>query len=374
MMETELNLNKKERNSGVELLKLFAVVLIVLSHSMPTTASASGEHTMNLSLATTSLQRFAIVLLQYGGQIGNGIFIISSAWFLVGSGKVRPKKMVYIIADTVVVSVLFLAAFLLCGYRLGMKEILWQFFPITAGANWFIICYLMFYAVHPVLNMAVEALGRRRLLMLDVVLAVMYCGVNLVKRGAYYYNNFIGFVCIYFFVAYVKKYLLWQATSVKFNRLVLMLSAAGLLCSVALTNILGLRLEWFSDKVTKWNLFMNPFVLLMGLSALNLARRHRFVSKGVNYLSGCSMVIYIVHGNRLVMDHLKQDYFRYVYHTYTYHYELLWVLLAAGVLLVGGTVLSVLYSQTIQKMVRRGCDYLCAAASQLLSAKDSTEA
>lgn len=354
-----MKLQKADRNSAIEALKLLAMVLIIFSHAMPASAPTPGEQLMALEQVTQSKQRFLINLLQYGGQIGNAVFLVSSAWFLVGSRTAKPRKMLYMAADTFTISVAFLAVFLLCGYPIGRAEALRQFFPMTFGANWYVICYLMFYAIHPVLNMVLDTLDRKKLLALNIVLALMYCGVGMF-RSAYYYNKFIGFICVFFFTAYWKLYIPRDVLSVKKSLLGCLCSGAGLAALVLLTNLLGLRISYFSYKLTMWNNFMNPLILLTAFFALDLAMRVQFHSKAVNYLSSITMIIYIVHGNRLVMDHLKQDAFLYILKTYTYRYQLLWVLLCGIILLVGGTVISILYKETLQRLVHRFCDTLDA--------------
>ena len=96
----------KERNSSIELLKIFGIILIILSHAMPN-HNEIIEGYIDVSLATVSVQRLVIVLFQYGGQLGNAIFVICSAWFLLESSKVNVKKIVHIATDAVIISVIF---------------------------------------------------------------------------------------------------------------------------------------------------------------------------------------------------------------------------------------------------------------------------
>lgn len=73
-----------KRNSNIELLKIFAVILIVFSHAMPV-KSGDAAWNMDLSAATNSVQRLIIVFMRYGGQVGNALFLIPSVWFLSNS-------------------------------------------------------------------------------------------------------------------------------------------------------------------------------------------------------------------------------------------------------------------------------------------------
>ena len=345
------------RSSGVELLRLVAVVMIVFSHSMPWTTGAPSGHLMNLGLATKSLQRLMIVFYQYGGQLGNAFFVVSSAWFLVGSRKVRLSKVLSIIADSFLISTLFLAAFLLSGYPLSTQNALAQFFPLIHGANWFIVCYLMFYCIHPALNWILEKLDRRALGVLSVILLVMY-GVIGPVFSSFYYNRFLCFVSVFFPVAYGKLYLP-EALHRRKQCVLLHLAAWMLLIGGILTvNFLALHVEFFQGKVTLGNTFNNPVILLIAMTAMLLSLRAGFSCKAVGYLSGLSMLVYIIHANRLVMDCLRHDFFRYVHGTYGYRQQFFWVTGFAAALLIFGFALAILYRHTLQPPLHRLCGRL----------------
>lgn len=83
-------MTKDNRQSGIEGLKVLAMLLIITHHmiSMFTLKSEfipSSDYMVNLSAATTDLQWFMLVNLNYGGVFGNGIFFVCSAWFLMDS-------------------------------------------------------------------------------------------------------------------------------------------------------------------------------------------------------------------------------------------------------------------------------------------------
>ena len=356
----------KERNSGIELLKIFAVVIIVFSHAMPVPKGGGTEqYYMDLSLATNSIQRLIIVLFRYGGQLGNDIFIISSAWFLLESRRMSLKKVLYLIGDCFAVSVVFLICFLASGYSIGIKEIIKQFMPTYMAGNWFICCYLLFYMIHPALNMILERLDKEKLLAADMGLIFVYCGLQVLRPGSMYYSELIGFICIYFIVAFVKKYMGKLSGLRKVNIKVLLFSLFGNFALIIITDILGLYIGLFSTQLTRWCQFMNPFLILAALAVFLLAKEKKFVNRPINYISGLSMLIYIIHCNRLIIDHFIGDVFKYIYYNYSYEYELLWVILSGSCLLVFGTVLSIVYKNTLQKISHRVCEIIYNLAGKI---------
>jgi hypothetical protein len=297
-----------------------------------------------------------IVLFKYGGQLGNDIFIVSSAWFLLESKSMNIKKVMYLIVDCFTVSVCFLVCFLAAGYNLSTKEIIKQFMPIYMNNNWFICCYILFYMIHPIFNMAIDALDKEKLLITDIGIIIIYCGLQFIRPNSMYYSSLIGFICIYFIVAYVKKYLRKMTVSIKVNRKVLILSLVANFMLILMTNFLGLHIGFFSKQLKRWNAFINPFLILSALSMFLMAKQKKFVNHMINYISGLSMLIYIIHCNRLIMAHLKGDIFTYIYNTFTYQYEVLWVIVFAFVLMIFGLVMGIIYKNTLQKLSHGICD------------------
>lgn len=76
----------KERSSGVELLKIIATFIIVISHFLP---KYGGNGAVDLGMATINLQRLLLVFCNY--QKGSCIFLVCAAWFLLDQNEVEPR-------------------------------------------------------------------------------------------------------------------------------------------------------------------------------------------------------------------------------------------------------------------------------------------
>ena len=79
---------RKIRNSAIELLKLFAMFLIILSHSMPKYDQTLVGY-VDIVHATDNIQNLVLIVFNYLGQLGNAIFVICSSWFLIGGDKTQ---------------------------------------------------------------------------------------------------------------------------------------------------------------------------------------------------------------------------------------------------------------------------------------------
>ena len=220
---------------------------------------------------------------------------------------------------------------------------------------WIILnCSLL---IHPALNVVITKMTKEKLLGTNIVLGVLYSGINVLKLGSFCYSHIVGFVCIYFFVAYMKKYLTNFSQSLKNNRIILLSSIVGCFGIILITNLLGLHSAYFSHKLVQWSTYMNPFIILMVLAMFNLFKSKQYINKGINYISSISMLVYIIHCNSLVHKHLKGNMFNYIYKTYSYEYIALWSILLALIMFVASVILSIIYKESLQKIVKTFCNW-----------------
>lgn len=284
---------RKSRNSSVELVKILAIVLIVISHSMPDQSPVKSVGAISISAATTDLSSFFAALLHNMGQIGNDIFIISSSWFLLASSTINKKRVIHIIGDCFFVSVTCCLLFIMCGYNLSVVTIVKQFIPITMGNYWFVTCYLLFYIMHPLLNKVLNNIDKQTLLRIDISFVMLYAVIGLIcKTELFFFNNLIGFIGIYFCVAYCKKYL--QIILLKNKKVLFWLGGIGLIghfVLMVITNMLGLKFNCFSHKLQQWNTIINPFFVLIAFAIVIFSMYYNFSSRIINYISSLSLLI-----------------------------------------------------------------------------------
>jgi hypothetical protein len=87
-----MNNQSRERNYGIDLLKIIAMILIVLSHSVPKYGDPTTVRYIDFSKASRDIQEQLMMLFIYGGQIGNCIFIVCSSHLMINSNKINVKK------------------------------------------------------------------------------------------------------------------------------------------------------------------------------------------------------------------------------------------------------------------------------------------
>lgn len=120
----EASINKRE--SGIELLKIIAIFMIVISHvvSSLNKINIGGNVIFNLEKSTTDVNTFILICMRYFGALGNLIFIIASSYFLVDSKKDYKKKIIQLIADVFIISILIMIISLCMGINISKGYIL----------------------------------------------------------------------------------------------------------------------------------------------------------------------------------------------------------------------------------------------------------
>ena len=345
-----LEQNKKIRNSSIELLKIIAIIFIVVSHSVPLYGDTESIAYIDLHLATTNITNLILIILKCLGHIGNVIFIVCSAYFLIDSKRTRKEKIINIIIDSFIISITFLAITLASGFTIPIKDIIKQFFPITFWNNWFIQAYLLFYLAHSFLNVIIKNIDQKQLLRLVIGLLFLYSGIQFLLPGKMEYSNLIGFIMIYFVTGYVKLYMSKFKNNKKAN-ITLLITSFGLnIVLLLVTNILGLKFDMFSNKMLYWNGICNIFYIGIAISLFNLFSNKHFENKFINYCSSLSLLIYMIHANMLFREYIKPIFYETVFQ---YGHILLWVILEAIVLIVGATLISAIYKETIQKITKK---------------------
>lgn len=90
------NIDRQTRDSGIELLKIFAIFVIVINHTVQSLTNEAynipnNGFVIDISRATTNIQCILLQIFRHFGVLGNSVFFICSAWFLLKS-KIGIRK------------------------------------------------------------------------------------------------------------------------------------------------------------------------------------------------------------------------------------------------------------------------------------------
>ena len=297
---------KKERKSGIELYKVIAIFLIVLSHVIQTLTEPNyvlgiGEGTfINIATATTDLDVLLLALFRICGALGNNMFFICSAWFLVNSKKKSLKKVIRMILDVWIINMIVFWGLHAIGIQFQVSDTVRTFFPTTFANNWYITCYLLFYLIHPFLNRMLEQLNISEHFALTSFLFMIYFIIPVLpleEINLFFANELVIFLATYVIVSFIKTYKNEWTENLKLNKGILFVSIVSYVVLILSVDYLGLRTNYFLNRLVRWNMNNSLFMFLIAFSSFNMMKKKKFINRTINYFSSLSLLVYIFHEN-----------------------------------------------------------------------------
>ena len=348
-----------DRQSSVELLKVFAIILIVISHVTQTLGKANTsvdfqDYVLLLGNATSDIQVIILTLLRQMGALGNTIFFICSAYFLIGRTKSKREKAFSLLSTVWVISVLYLCVYLfLCPSCLSIRVIIKQFLPTCFENNWYMTCYIIFLFIYPWLNRLIGVINQKQLLRITLFSATLWIMINYFTSW-FFPSSLILWTSIYFLMAYLKLYCSKAMASTKVGTVLIVIGIIGYIAQVVVTNYVGLNLiSYFSDKVLRWNKNCCPFYIMIGIGSLIIALHGKYKVRFINYISGLSMFIYLIHENYLFRGYTRPAIWQFLYENYGYSHVVLLDLAYSMILFLVTAIVSAIYKETIQRLVTK---------------------
>lgn len=200
-ISTNLNTSQKRR-SGIEILRIIAMLLIVIQHFSNHTDRAEDL----VTVSTVWLD-----VMELWGRLAVNIFIIITGYFYVSSFTL--KKASRLVFQVTFYSVVMTAVSVLIGAaELRIKLIPRALFPfIFDGSNyWFITIYLLLFILTPLLSPAINKISRRQLGMIVLVLLSVWCIFPrlvspIIKVQDFGLSFTSWFIAMYLVGAYIKK-------------------------------------------------------------------------------------------------------------------------------------------------------------------------
>jgi len=305
MSEKTRVVTSSQRESGIELLKIIAIFFVVISHvcqsvgQKPTQLPELYPKLINLSAATENIHYLVLAFFRHFGVLGNNIFIACSFWFLSSSVKTKWNKVFTMLADIWVISVAFLFIYKCLGEPLSKTLVTKCFFPTLYSNNWFTTCYILVYMIHPFLNIIINNITQKTHAVLCIVSLTLYCGIGFFKSGLLYSSNLVLFIILYFLMGYMRKYMQNWFDKKKHTVILLMAGLAGMLGMLLINNYLGLHDNAYHYKLLQWNVNNNPFLIMMAVALFHIFRQLKFKNPCINYIAGCSLIVYVIHENIL---------------------------------------------------------------------------
>lgn len=304
------------RNYGIELLRILAMFMVVVLHVLgkggivysQTVAPANYWTAWALEIAAYgAVDVYALISGFVGYRAKHKYASLAELWLRVW---------VYSVSFTVLNRLFF-------NPQIGMKKILFSFFPVTKGELWYFTMYFALYLLSPVLNAAAEALPRKTFrnvvvasVFLFSVLPFLWVWDVFELAGG---SSLMWLIVLYLIGAYIGKYRAFE----KMKRRV---ALAGFFACVVMTwaskFLIQTRFTSFLGQTNNSDWLVNYTSLTVVLSAVFLLCLFRslqppvLVKKIAAVAAPLSFSVYVIHMQPLFRTHFLDGRYA-VYGTYS---------------------------------------------------------
>lgn len=282
---------KTKRLSGIELLRLFAMFGIVLSHW-------GGHGSWQLESDNTYLyNKVFLQITQYLGEIGNCIFILITGYFCANKTEISKEGLIRVITDVKVYAFVIWGAVVMLGFipftiMGGLKSVLSIIYP----NYWFVLPYLAVFMLSPWINLVLHQASNKALKYYLGIMIAIEMLLPLMKAPTISSN--VGlFVLLYSlgFLLRTKKISIFKK-----DKTPILLLLTGFMTAIISLIILDLVLPVFNLNINLSMMLIGRFSFLPVLSAIGLLlwfERLNIVSPIINRLAQSAFAVYLISEN-----------------------------------------------------------------------------
>ena len=297
----------KNRESGIELLRIIAMLLIVLHHEVMHNALPVLDQ--ELSVRKLTLQLFYFT----PGKVGIALFFIISAWFVVDktpSLRLSCRK-VWILERELLFWSLCLGAVTL--YKVPEErtiESLWKIlFPLSRNTWWYATSYAIFLFLSPFLVRGLRALGKKYHGQCCLAMGFLWGVLTLIPNSNLEISlNSMGFIYVFVLIAYYKWNMRPFQTATAWEMFLISIIVI-LLWNV----IVSFATVGHSDRIYEYLLCLerewSVLSLALSFGLFLLFCRLHFQSRIVNSCAASTFGIYLITEHYYVRGILWQQWF-----------------------------------------------------------------
>ena len=289
-------IEKKERNSNIELYRIIVMLLIVMHHYVVNSGLLD-------EIFKTPLAPESIFLYLFGmwGKTGIDCFVLITGYFMCKS-SISLYKFVKLLLQVELYNILFGCIFLYAGYMpLSVSSIIQIINPIASVNTNFTSCFLLFYLFIPFLNILLNNLSKSQ----HLLLVILCLGIYTILGTVPWINvtlNYITWFCILYVVAsYVRLYGIWRGEDKMFwggaSLVLIIISVLSVLMMLFWGISSGVGLDWslvmffvsVSNKLLAFLVSISTFMFIKNI--------HIRQSKWINTIASCTFGVLLIHAN-----------------------------------------------------------------------------
>lgn len=286
-----LAIEKKERNSNLELYRIICMLMIIAHHFVVNSGltSADGPITSNPNAPST------LYLLLFGmwGKTGINCFLMITGYFMCKS-DITVRKFLKLLLAIYFYKIVIYAIFLVTGIEtLSMTYLIKLIMPVWGFNQNFACCFLGFYLTIPFLNILIRNMTQRQHQLLILLLLTMYTFLGSIPGFRVAMNYVTWFGIIYFVASYLRLYPFPMSDNKRLWGLISLSSILLAMGSVILLNAIIQGTGFFfvadANKIFALVVAVSTF---MWFKNINIPQ-----SKFINAIGGSTFGVLLIHAN-----------------------------------------------------------------------------
>lgn len=280
-----------KRESNIELLRIIAMLLVVLLHA--NYFSLGRVEISNLEAVTPQL--FIKAFAEQLCIISVNVFILISGWFGIRPNLKGGLSLLYQVAFFHLLIILLLFSL---EETISISSIILGFY--LGALYWFVVAYLILYAIAPVLNAFTETANAKLHLSVIALFFFLEFSYGWIYSYGHFGNGYsaISFIGLYLLARFLYKY----SSKIKiFN-----LTTSKNLLLYLFFSIIPVILLFITKHDFGTINYSSPFVILASVFFFLAFTKLHFSSKAINHISVSTFSIYLIHCHPLIAPHFKE--------------------------------------------------------------------
>ena len=289
-MENNLRKQHSERNSAIELLRIFAGMAIIVLHF-----NFWNLHVVDL---TTGVTQVTLLFLESICVCAVNVFILISGYCSANSKKINVERLLNLVLQTSAFRFGFAVLVCVMHGEWLIKSLLGALLPV----NYYVILYVALMLVAPFINLGMDKLSEKSLqklmwiswlvfsiypTIIDVIeecLGKNFMGLNSISiKGSIEGYTIVNFMLVYGIGVYIRKMDLVE----KYNKAILKKIVCFSLISIFIWHELLPK--------TSYN-YSNPLVILEACAIFMLFSKMNFRNRFINFVAPASFTCFLIHG------------------------------------------------------------------------------
>lgn len=286
---TKVEATPTPRQSGIELLRLVAMLMILLLHANFLSLGKPEAQSIQIDPGNS----FFRILAEHFCIVAVNVYVFISGWF-----GIHPKieSALNLITQVITYSLLGIAICIFWSKLPISKSLITE--VLVIGKNyWFVVSYLLLYIMSPVLNAFIENSNKVQIKMFLIAFFVfefIYGWIFNLAGFAKGYST-ISFIGLYILARYLRIFgSIFDCFSISFC--IKMYSIISLFMTVLVYSQLYYwgKFIVFGRYLIDYNC---PFVVISSLFLFFAFQKFKFSNHSINYLSSSAFAIYLIHTN-----------------------------------------------------------------------------